>query len=176
MHVMREQAQFLRRLVICRDGYEPAAESLVEEHGLGFCRPGVNDNGDDYYSWWNPWTARYFPQNVVLPDLSYLGIHSMRTRDRDRLNAYYGQVRDGVSGPEPIPTGNLGWAHPYGVAYGGMHGGTEIWQYDGVTTAFSRVARRLPPVAAHAPACTRIVSRRASTTRTASRHSMTSGS
>ena len=137
LHVMREQAQFLRRLVVCRDGYEPAARTLVEENGLAFCRDGENSNGDPYYSWWNPWTARYFPQNVVLPDLSYLGNNTIRNRDRNKLDQYYGQVRDGVSGPEPIPVGNLGWAHPYGVAYGGMHGGTEIWQYDGVTTAFA---------------------------------------
>lgn len=137
LHVMRQQAQFLRRLVICRDGYEPAARSLVQEHGLGFCRQGTNENGDPYYSWWNPWTGRYFPQNVPLPDLAYLGVNSIRNREKNRFDQYHGQLTDGVSGPEPIPIGNLGWAHPYGVAYGGMHGGTEIWQHDGVMIAYA---------------------------------------
>ncbi len=137
LHVMGSQAQFERRLVIFKDGYEAAARSLVEENGLAFCRRGHNAGGDPFYSWWNPWTARYFPQNVVLPDLSYLGESQIRNRDTNRLNSYYAQVRDGVPGPEPIVSGNLGWAHPYGVAYGGVHGGTGIWQYDGVTTAFA---------------------------------------
>ena len=137
MHVMRAQAQFERRLVIYKDGYGDAAQSLVEEHGLAFCRSGSNAGGDAYYSWWNPWTARYFPQNIPLPDLSYLGINTIRNRDTNRLNGYYSQVLNGTSGSEPIVSANQGWGHPYGVPYGGVHGGTGIWQYDGVMVAFA---------------------------------------
>lgn len=137
LHVMRAQAQFERRLVIYKDGYETAARSLVEEQGLAFCRKGTNAGGDPFYSWWNPWTSRYFPQNITLPDLSYLGAETIRTRDTNRLNSYYAQMHDGVGAQEPIVSDNQGWGHPYGVAYGGVHGGTGIWQYDGVMVAFA---------------------------------------
>lgn len=136
-HMMPQQAQFHRRLVVYRDGYDDASRSLLDQNGLGLCRAGDNENGDAYYSWWNPWTARYFPQNVVLPDLSHVGESPIRTDDANHLAAYTSQVASGSTGIEPVPGGNMGWAHAYGVPYGGVHGGTEIWLYDGVTTAWA---------------------------------------
>ena len=138
VHMMGQQAQFHRRLVLYRDGYDDASRSLLDQNGLGLCRAGENENGDAYYSWWNPWTARYFPQNIVLPDLSHIGENTIRTKDGNDLAEFSSHLANGTSaGQEPIVSGNLGWAHPYGVPYGGVHGGTEIWLYDGVTTAWA---------------------------------------
>ena len=55
--------------------------------------------------------------------------------ERDALKAH---LENGTSdGVYPVLSGVLGWAHPYGVGYGGMTGGAEINLFDGVETAWA---------------------------------------
>lgn len=142
LHVLGRQAQFLRRVAIARVGSEAYGQELVEERFLGYCRFGVNSHGNALWSWWNPETARYYPQRHKLPDLSYLGDVSGFTTTRAKLRADFDRLIDffeaGASmNVYPLHYPRLGWAHPWGVGYGGMTGGTEIVMYDGFITAFA---------------------------------------
>ncbi len=135
MHVMPHQFQFNRRMGISRVGDEALALHLAYDEGLGFCRRGVAASGADLYSWWNTQTARYFPQRHVLPDLSWSSLQGMQSQ----LNGDYWMLRKaletGAPGNFQVPSPALGWAHPWGVSYGGMSGGSEINLYDGLLLA-----------------------------------------
>ncbi len=142
LHVIGRQAQFLRRVAIARVGTESYAQELIEERFLGYCRFGVNPQGNALWSWWNPQTARYYPQRHRLPDLSYMGDVSGFNTTRAKLRADLDRLRDyfeaGVAmNIYPLHSARLGWAHPWGVGYGGMTGGTEVVMYDGFITAFA---------------------------------------
>ena len=135
LHLMPQQSQFHRRLVVCRKGTEFAARSALAEEGLGFCQPG---EGGDLFSWWNPETSRYWAQNMPLPDLSYMKSPAVvRAELSQDYRQIYAALTHGRPGPWPILTGNLGWAHPWGLKVGNMHGGSEIYYSDGVETAWS---------------------------------------
>jgi hypothetical protein len=140
MHVMPPQSQFERRLVLVRTGQEARATSLLNEEWLGFCRRGTNPQGMALYSWWNLNTANYFPQRHRLPALDNMSQASMRAKLSDTLHKASDRLVDGGSGTGGISSPALGWAHPWGVRYGGMTSGTEIYLYDGVTTAESASA------------------------------------
>jgi hypothetical protein len=137
-HVIGQQAQFERRLAICPVGNEARAREFLDCAFLGFCRKGVNVQNHEYFSWWNPQTARYFPQRHLLPMLDHLTLASIRAKLRNDLNAHTDAVLLGTSeGQYPLDAAALGWAHPWGVAYGGMTSGNEIYLYDGVPTAIA---------------------------------------
>lgn len=138
MNLMPRQAQFLRRLALVRTPSQATATSMLKEEWLGFCRKGANAVGTPYYSWWNPQTARYFPQRHVLPDLAHMDDVELR----NHLSSKYFELKYWLgtghsSGSYPLTSDQLGWAYPYGNKYGGMTGGTEIFLYDGVDTAWS---------------------------------------
>ncbi len=136
MHVMPSQGQFHRRLVVHPDGADFKARHFLETQELGFCRPGYVA-GNELWSWWNSQTARYFPQSHRLPSLDHLGMSSVRSQ----LNGQFNQVRNvlasGQAGSYPVDHGMLGWAHPWGSRYGGMTGGSEIYLFDGIRTAYA---------------------------------------
>jgi hypothetical protein len=138
MHMMLPQAQFHRRLIVCRQEVELEARSALDEEGLAFCRAGVNEEGQALFSWWDPRTARYWPQNLPLPDLSYKTTPAAMCEE---LTSGFRQVHDALTngrpGPWPILTGNLGWAHPWGIMAGNMHGGAEIYFLDGLEAAWA---------------------------------------
>ncbi len=135
MHAIPHQFQFNRRMGISRVGDEALALHLAYDEGLAFCRRGVAPGGADLYSWWNPQTARYFPQRHVLPDLSWTSFQGLEAK----LNGDYWMtlkaLETGAPGNFQVPSPALGWAHPWGVAYGGMSGGSEINLYDGLLLA-----------------------------------------
>jgi hypothetical protein len=137
LHVMLSQGQMIRRLILVQGGNEARAQSILDEQGLGFCRRGMSPtSGEELYSWWNPLTARYFPQRHRLPELDHLGAANMRSKMTAKWNALNQIVVSGQMGTQAnIQTTNLGWAHPWGSPYGGMTGGTEIQIFDGVVTA-----------------------------------------
>lgn len=138
MHLMHRQSQFSRRLIIARDGAVERARVELEHGNLAFCIAGQADNGSELWSWWNPTTARYLPQNHRLPDLS-----AMTTREdidaqfRGQYEARSAMVESGTGSAYPILSGNLGWAHPYWSSYGGMTGGEAIEQIPGVEIAWA---------------------------------------
>lgn len=138
MHLMHRQSQFVRRMVITRESSEALARVELERGNLGFCIPGRDARGDELWSWWNESTARFMPQNHPIADLS--GMTSPAAIDgeyRARLQPLLDQVRTGAAGSYPTTSGALGWAHPFGVAYGGMTGGERIDQVPGVDVAWS---------------------------------------
>lgn len=140
MHYMPAQAQFHRRMVLCRPGAESAARQCLEERNLAFCRPGENASGEPYLSWWNPASARYFAQNTPLPHLTLLDPEDLRDSHLGTLNTEIASLRDGAAGPYPIEFPTLGWAHPRGSQYGGVHGGQGIHLYEGVRIAWAASA------------------------------------
>lgn len=140
MHIMRWQGQLHRRLMLATAGYGPLARSyLAEGTGSGFCVRGTDPvGGHEYWSWWNRGTARYFPQRYQLPSLDHIGGPNLRGALQSTYAWISGHLINGTGdGIYPIVVGNLGWAHPYGVAYGGMTSGNEIFISDGVETAAS---------------------------------------
>lgn len=142
LHVIGQQAQFERRVAIVRDGLEARARELIEERFLAFSRPGRNTQGAELWSWWNATTSRYYPQRHRLPNLNYLGDVSGLNTTRGKLSADLNHVLDyfhsGASmGLYPLFFERQGWAHPWGVQYGGMTSGNEIYAYDGFVTAYA---------------------------------------
>ncbi|MCB9913544.1 MAG: hypothetical protein H6828_00175 [Planctomycetes bacterium] len=138
MHMMPRQAMFHRRLALCRVGEEARAQAALEEQGLAFCTAGQNGLGQELLSWWNGYSARYYPQNVRLPHLDYIApAATMRTQLANEFADIRAAHQAGTTGPWPMVTPELGWAHPWGPNVGNMHGGAEINFWDGVKTAWS---------------------------------------
>jgi hypothetical protein len=137
MHVMDAMAQFQRRLVIVREGFQQRALACLHEEGLAFCCAGraPNAGGEELWSWWNAQTARYFPQKHRLPSLDHVSHGMLRASDRAELAIRSQQVATGSTGPWPALEAGLGWAHPWGIQEGGMVSGLEIHLYEGITTA-----------------------------------------
>jgi len=135
MHMMPRQSRIVRRLIVTRPERVAHAQAVIEERHQAFCIDGTTPTGADNYSWWNPLTSRYYPQNHRLPTLDHVGLASIRQQQRDRLDQVSAQVAAGSPGNYPLTEPVLGWAQPWGVPYGGMTGGDEIWLFDGVETA-----------------------------------------
>ena len=91
--------------------------------------------GVEYASWWNPLTARYFPQRQRLPALDFMGLANLRNADQAALDQRLAQLASGAAGGWPALSPGLGWAQPWGTPDGGMVSGEEIDLYDGITTA-----------------------------------------
>ena len=139
MHVMPWQSQFHRRLIISIDSEWQRALGHLNGYGIGFVKDATDPfEGHEAYSWWNPGTARYFPQNHLLPLLDHVGQTNIRNQLIGEINSLHGHMTNGTgTGQYPVHSPRMGWAHPYGVGYGGMTGGDEIIMYDGVRTAWS---------------------------------------
>lgn len=145
-HVMPVRGQMQRRIAITPAGNEARAREFLDQRFLGFCRPGTNAQGVPLWSWWNPNTPNYYPQRHRLPELAHLGANNIRVRYGFDLSHFNDAISTGVSfNSYPIHSPVLGWAHPWGVKYGGMTGGTEINLYDGFLLAYgaSREGYRL---------------------------------
>ncbi len=136
LHVMPSQASFHRRLALVKDGEQVVGQSILAQEGLGFARRGTSpDSGAQLFSFFNPQTSNYFPQRRALPDLSYLGTENIESKALYEYNNAKTALETGNKGNYPIEATALGWAHPWGVGYGGMTGGNEIFLYDGLKTA-----------------------------------------
>ena len=148
MHVMPSQGQFHRRLVLHPQGANFKARHFAESQDIAFCRPGYV-GGTELWSWWNTQTARYYPQRHRLPSLDHLGMNAVRGQLSGRFNHVINVLTSGQAGTFPTDHNVLGWAHPWGARYGGMTGGTEIFLFDGLRTAYaaSRKGYRLAQMA-----------------------------
>jgi len=135
LHMMPQQSRFWRRLIVAKTSAAGRARSEIEEKHLAFCEKGFTPSGNPNFSWWNRTTARYFPQAHRLPSIDHVNHDMVRQNLSNEFEEIRAQVASGDSGGYPFLSPNLGWAHPWGVAYGGMTGGDEIWLYDGVETA-----------------------------------------
>lgn len=137
LHVMPSMARFHRRYTIARRGFARRARRYLHEETLAFCRPGTSPSGRRLWSWWNPDTARYFPQNHVLPTLEHVSPAGIRAELAGDLDSIAAMVAGNAPPAWPILAPRLGWAHPWGTSHGGMVGGSEIFLYDGLRTAWS---------------------------------------
>jgi hypothetical protein len=135
MHVFPHQFQMERRLAIARKVDYTAARAVVQDEGLAFCRRGAAPSGGQLWSWWNPKTARYFPQRHQLPDLSFLSYTELENQLAGMYSMAHKALETGNPGNYAVPSTALGWAHPWGIPYGGMTGGIEINLYEGVQLA-----------------------------------------
>jgi hypothetical protein len=135
MHLMPRQARFHRRLAIARPGAEAAARDYLDGAGLAFTRAGTRTQGGERFSWRNLETARYFPQCQPLPSLDHLDLDALRDDLAADLAELEAHLADGSAGTFPLVSPALGWAHPWGVPYGGMTGSPEIFMVEGVPTA-----------------------------------------
>lgn len=138
LHFMPSQGMFHRRLAVVRNSAVARARAYLDQTNLAFCVDGDSpDTGLAMYSWWNPATARYYPQKFPLPKLAQIGLNPAGEL-WNRYTTTLGHLTSGTSGSHPYDAPQLGWAHPWSVAYGGMTGGTEIWFFDGFKVAESR--------------------------------------
>ena len=138
LHVIKWGAQFHRRLMLspARPVSIESARGFLDGVGRAYCVRGVNENGQEYWSWWNDETARYFPQRHQLPLLDHVAPATLESRITGELAFLSSRLTSGLgTGDYPVASGRLGWGHPYGVAYGGMTSGQEIFCYDGIVAA-----------------------------------------
>lgn len=146
-HMMPYRAQTVRRMALTPsdpDGLQKGHD-LLHRAGQAFCIRGSSDT--DLWSWWNPLTARYFPQARPFPSLPSTG-GSSEASIRQTLENWFSAIQVGVATQEPIvgqafdnSTGSsksLGWARPLGNTNGGGSGGPGIFFTNGVMTAASR--------------------------------------
>jgi len=136
LHVLPPMAQFERRLVLARTSAVAQARAQLEQQTLAFCLPGQAADGRELWSWWNPATAGYFPQHLTLPRLTGVVPDALRASDQGQLASRLQQLASGAAGIWPATSPGLGWAQPWSATDGGMVGGSEIWLYDGIATAW----------------------------------------
>jgi hypothetical protein len=137
LNLLPQQAQFQRRLVLAPASSAAIASSVVTEEWQAFCQPGGSGN-TGLYSWWNRQTARYFPQHHVLPSFDYMGKSQTLNKLKTEWTSDYNWLTSGLpKGSYPFYVGQLGWMYPFGTKYGGMTGGSDIYLYDGVLTAWA---------------------------------------
>lgn len=132
LHVFPIQAQTVRRLVLSRTEDAGRAVDYARDRNLGFARRGTTADGRALYSWWNPETARYFPQKHVLPKLDHISGAVLASDIQSDYDFAAGALRTGSAPGYPILSPALGWAHPWGIEHGGMAGGDEIDLYAGL--------------------------------------------
>lgn len=135
MHMVPHLAQFQRRLGVSLASAPDLALHLAADEAQAFVRKGISPDGPQLWSWWNDATARYWPQKQPLPHLDHLDPAPIKSK----LTSQYWMVRTALETGNPgdfqVPAGAMGWAHPWGVSYGGMTGGVEIHLYDGIELA-----------------------------------------
>jgi hypothetical protein len=128
-------AQMPRRMALCRAGDEARALAYLREENLAFALRAQDAQGRELWSWWNPWTARYFPQRHRLPTLDHVGLDALRLALSDQFWTRANQLAGTAPITWPIVSERLGWAHPWGTSHGSMVSGSEIYLWDGIETA-----------------------------------------
>ncbi|MFT5829479.1 MAG: hypothetical protein ACI9D0_000053 [Bacteroidia bacterium] len=136
MHYFPKQGQMERRLSLAPISGVDSALSHANDEGQAFARPGpLVDGQPALWSWWNASTATYFPQRHLLPRLDQITAVSFRKDLSTEYQEINGHIENGTgAGQYPFESDALGWAHPFGVAYGGMSGGDGIFFTWGVRT------------------------------------------
>jgi hypothetical protein len=135
MHVVRQQAHIVRRMVLAPFGEEQDGQFYAEDNTLGFCT-----HSQGLWSWWT--LGGFQSQATHLPWAPHI-----EPLVKSKNSFWFNDMKDALANGTPIngsPNGVLGWAHPYGPNYGGVTGGTEIDMYPGwlVTQAASLAGYR----------------------------------
>lgn len=133
LHYMPRTAQTHRRMMITPVPNRDRARAYLDQQHIGYARPATSEH-PNLWSWWNSDTARYFPQRHVLPDLSHASLE-IEADLAQELGFLRNLFDTGTGfGSYPVKHERLGWAHPYGVPYGGMTGGDGIHMWQGLRT------------------------------------------
>ncbi|MDF1798001.1 MAG: hypothetical protein P1V81_02405 [Planctomycetota bacterium] len=140
LHVMGRQGQLERRLALVPLSTKPATmqatlartDAMLRGAGLAF-----PDDAPGLWSWSNPDMASYLAHGELLPRLAQHreAFAAELTASTTQLEL---QLETGAGDVYPVVSEGLGWAHPYGVAYGGMTGGDGIEFTPGVDTLVAR--------------------------------------
>ncbi len=136
-HAIGQGFQLHRRFAITGASALSSAIDFTKRFGQGFCQPGFSTGGASLWSWWNPATSNYFPQRHRLPTFDHLGKQTVLAEIESEFQYLTSKLALGEAGAPPLTSSALGWAHPYGQAYGGVTGGIGIYLYEGVPTAWA---------------------------------------
>lgn len=135
VHYMPQQSQFVRKYAIVRNDRVPRALKYLQARDVAFIRRGEsNVTGEELWSWHNDHTSNYFTQDIRLPRLDHMPPETFREAHAAQLDFLKSKVLAGTGDEYPVIVERLGWAHPWGYPHGGLAGGTEIYQYDGLRT------------------------------------------
>src|SRR5262249_23468668 len=167
LHMMGPGAQFERRLVLApeqapkppppaatkpprkKGAAKPATSAAGPAAAVGSpatprvdpsrLRPGLpfSQAGPNLWSWFEPTTARYFPQRDLLARLPFVrgkgvtGPLAIRARAAKEL----ADLREGLASGRPkgysVTAAAMGWAHPWWVKDAGSPGGEGIATFEG---------------------------------------------
>jgi hypothetical protein len=136
LHMMGPQAQFERRLVLVQPGHEPRARELLESAGLAFA-----GRSEGLWSWFEPATARYFPQRTILASVDFFARHgktgkaAVRAEETAELGDYRIAIETGGVKGYYVTSPAMGWAHPWFVKEAGSPGGEGIATCEGYYSA-----------------------------------------
>jgi hypothetical protein len=136
LHMMGPQAQFERRLVLVPGGEEARAKELLDNAGLAFPVRGA-----DFWSWFDPATARYFPQRGLLASVDFFKRHghsgkvAVRAEEASEMGEYKTATETGTVHGYYVTSPVMGWAHPWFVKEQGSPGGEGIATFEGYYAA-----------------------------------------
>lgn len=136
LHMMGPQAQFERRLALVPKGGEARAREELDNAGLAFCV-----RGEGLWSWFDPATARYFPQRDLLASVDFFKRHgrsgkaAVRAEEAGELSQYRLAIESGAVHGYYVTSPVMGWAHPWFVKEQGSPGGEGIAMFEGYYAA-----------------------------------------
>jgi hypothetical protein len=136
LHMMGPQAQFERRIALVPEGDEARAKELLDNAGLAFAM-----RGNDLWSWFDPSTARYFPQREILASVDFFKRHNhsgkaaVRAEEAGEMNEYKTAIETGTVHGYYVTSPVMGWAHPWFVKEQGSPGGEGIAMFEGYYSA-----------------------------------------
>jgi hypothetical protein len=119
-------------------GNRTRARALLDNAGFAVPEPGVG------WSWGDRALCGFLAQGLPVPDLRHLGVDTSVPGSAASLGTLLAKLQSGA----PIGSSNnsfprMGLFHPWGPEYGGVTGGSEIDQFEGVECAIAPDPRRL---------------------------------
>ena len=126
MHLLPQRQERIWRLYLHKNDDLDSVKEIASQRGWAVC-----DTGDDYWSWSNYETANYCVQRTLMPSLSHFDAAGEL---RGEKRSQYNELENGLPWYGFQGIGQMGPWNPAGVAYGGMTGGDEVYQWDGVRT------------------------------------------
>ena len=149
LHMMGPQGQLERRLVLVPTPKQAPKGKRVEPQGprvdASVFDPGLAFSvaGTDLWSWYEPSTARYFPQRDLLGNLDFVkgrgkgqtGKTAIRARLANELALVRSGLETGTAKGWYVTSPAMGWAHPWWVKEQGSPGGEGISTFEGYYAA-----------------------------------------
>lgn len=138
LHLMGPQAQFERRLVLVPSGDKKRAKAELNRENLAFCQRGEN-----FWSWFDPRTARYFASRDILASLDLAkygemtGKAALRAKHEHEAGDLVAALESGGVRGWYVTSGVMGWAHPWFVKEAGGVGGEGICMLEGHDVAYA---------------------------------------